>query len=465
MSDHTGPHDSSNERPEDELRRLIEQLLSGNLPDADVPGGLDLSRLAAAAGLPTDQNALAQFMIQLQQSMNAAGDGIDWNLVRDSAKRAAVGNREVSDDERREYDQAFTLAQLWLGEATSVGDLTETGRSITRHEWIVQTMPAWQEMCDPVGQRISDALMTTLTEQTPEQLRDMIAQSTGMVRSMGNSMFAMQMGQTIGKLAESVLAGGDIGMPVLPHGRAALVPQNIATWAEGLEVPQQELVLWFAVRESAHAHLFQHAKWLRLHLETSIAEFAAGISIDTTSIEATVRDLDLSNPDEIQQVLASGQLIPPRTDEQQQALDRLETMVALIEGWVDVVTAEATQRLPHADAIAEMVRRRRATGSPAERAFGALVGLEIRPRRLREAAAMWRTVTERLGADTRDALWDHRDALPDANDIDSPDALVDRLAGAENERPLDEIDSDLQRLLDDPESFGDAPQGGEQQRD
>lgn len=458
MSDHTERNDANNERPEDELRRLLEQLLGGG---SGAPDGIDMSQLAAAAGLPTDPGSLTQFLAQLQRSMQVSAEGIDWNLVRDAAKRAAVGNSEVDASQRQEFDQAFTLAQLWLGEVTSVGDLTEAGRTLTRHEWIVQTLPAWQEMCDPVGRRISDALVDTLAEQTPEQLRDMVTRSSGMVRSMGHSMFAMQMGHTIGKLAEVVLAGGDIGMPVLPHGRAALVPQNVIAWAEGLEVPQQEVVLWCALREVAHAQLFQHAKWLRLHLETSIAEFAAGISIDTDQIEQTVRELDLSDPTEIRQVLASGELIPPRTPEQQEALDRLETMVALIEGWVDVVTTEATRRLPHADAIAEMMRRRRATGSPAERAFGSLVGLEIRPRRLREAAAMWRTVSERLGADVRDSLWDHRDALPDANDIDSPEALVDRLAGAEHERPMDELDSDLQRLLDNPDAFGDAPADGD----
>ncbi|MBK0297495.1 zinc-dependent metalloprotease, partial [Bacillus sp. S34] len=67
-------------------------------------------------------------------------------------------------------------------------------------------------------------------------------------------------------------------------------------------------------------------------------------------------------------------LIPPRTEEQEAALARLETMLALVEGWVDTVTAAATERLPKSGAIAEMVRRRRAAGGPAESAFTTLVG-------------------------------------------------------------------------------------------
>ncbi len=147
--------------------------------------------------------------------------------------------------------------------------------------------------------------------------------------------------------------------------------------------------------------------------------------------------------------MTNGSLIPPKTDEQLAALERLETTLALIEGWVDVVTAEATSRLPKADAVAETVRRRRATGGPAEQAFSTLVGLELRPRRLREAAAMWRTVTEAVGSAARDSLWQHPDLVPTSADIDDPAALVARLeAAARGETPEpDEFDMALEDLL------------------
>ena len=151
--------------------------------------------------------------------------------------------------------------------------------------------------------------------------------------------------------------------------------------------------------------------------------------------------------------MTSGALIPPKTDEQLAALGRLETMLALVEGWVDTVTADATKRLPKSDAIAESVRRRRAAGGPAESAFSTLVGLELRPRRLREAAAMWRAVTDAVGADGRDALWAHPDILPGDADIDDPAALVARLLAGEPE--ADDVDRALQDLLDD--DTGDRP--------
>ena len=108
-----------------------------------------------------------------------------------------------------------------------------------------------------------------------------------------------------------------------------------------------------------------------------------------------------------------------------------------------------TSRLPSADRIAEAVRRRRAVGGPAEQALGSLVGLELRPRRMREAAAMWRAVTDAVGVAARDALWDYPDLMPTAEDIDDPAALVARLeARARGEEPAtDEMDDALARLL------------------
>ncbi|MEB0268056.1 zinc-dependent metalloprotease, partial [Cryobacterium sp. 10I5] len=197
--------------------------------------------------------------------------------------------------------------------------------------------------------------------------------------------------------------------PLLTDQQAALVPQNVAAFGEDLDVPIDQVQIYLAVRELAHARLFRHSRWLRLRLISSITDFARDISIDSGRLEELAEGFDPSNPEELRQAILNGSLIPPKSETQLAALARLETMLALVEGWVDVVTARATSRLPRADAINETVKRRRASGGPAESAFSTLVGLELRPRRLREAAAMWQAVTDAVGDDGRDALWAHPD--------------------------------------------------------
>jgi uncharacterized protein (DUF2342 family) len=53
----------------------------------------------------------------------------------------------------------------------------------------------------------------------------------------------------------------------------------------------------------------------------------------------------------------------------------------------------------------------------------------LRPRRLRDAAALWRLLAERRGTAGRDEVWHHPDLLPDASDLDDPQAFVERSPG------------------------------------
>ena len=109
-----------------------------------------------------------------------------------------------------------------------------------------------------------------------------------------------------------------------------------------------------------------------------------------------------------------------------------------------VVTAALGERLPGAQALSETLRRRRATGGPAEQTFATLVGLELRPRKLREAAALWERLTEAVGADARDAVWQHPDLLPGASDLDDPAGFIDRALGGDTSG-IDQAIADLEK--------------------
>ncbi|HEV7564502.1 MAG TPA: zinc-dependent metalloprotease [Microbacteriaceae bacterium] len=435
--------DDPNKDQDDEFRDMLREFLSGN-------SSIDPSQLAGAAGLPNDPASIAQLIGQLQNAIRHGGDGINWDIALEQAKTLAGKDaKPVEPAQRAALEQAFHVAALWLDEVTYVSELMTEPQLIGRVEWTRQTMPLWSQLAEPVALSIADALTRVIREQAPEEMQAMIANAGQLMRSVGGTLFAMQLGQVVGQLASEVVSGGDIGIPLLADGHAALLPQNVAEFGDGLDIPEDQVQLYLAVRELAHARLFRHAKWLRLQLLTSITEFAHGITIDTERLEELAESFDPSNPEELREAMVSGALIPPKTEPQLAALGRLETMLALVEGWVDVVTAEATTLLPKTDAIAETVRRRRASSGPAESAFATLVGLELRPRRLREAASMWQAVTDAAGGETRDHLWSHPDLLPTAEDLDDPANLVARLGAiASGEEPQpDAVDQALEDLL------------------
>src|SRR6202007_1557316 len=171
---------------------------------------------------------------------------------------------------------------------------------------------------------------------------------------------------------------------------------------------------------------FAQVRWLRGHLLGTVEQYASGITVDMARLQEAMPDVDMTNPEALQEALSGEGLFRPEdTPAQRPALARREPPLALVEGWVaTVVAAAAAERLTHAGALAEAIRRRRATGGPAERTFATLVGLELRPRRLREAATIWQGLTEARGATGRDALWGHPDLLPTEEDFDDPAGFV-----------------------------------------
>jgi len=221
--------------------------------------------------------------------------------------------------------------------------------------------------------------------------------------------------------------------------------------------------LYLALREAAHARLIAGVPWLRSHLLGTVEEYARGITIDTDALEQAVRSVDPNDPAALQEALQSGIFEPQATPAQRAALERLETALALVEGWIDeVVDTAAAATLPHRDALRETVRRRRAAGGPAEHIFASLVGLDLRPRKLREAAAVWAALTAARGVEGRDALWAHPDLAPTAEAFADPQAFA--RAGRGDDAGLDAA---LAALLDGPPAQAASREGagGEDQPD
>ncbi len=388
-----------------------------------------------------DPNALANAFTQLGQLMSWTGGPVNWDLAQDVARKtvAAAGpDPSVADAARREVDEALRLAELWLDPATTLPTSGASALAWSRAEWIEATLPVWRTLVDPVAEKV----VGSMGEALPPEMAVAAGPLVPMMRQMGGAMFGAQVGQALGTLAAEVLGATDIGLPLGPAGRPALVAANVTAFSQGLGVEPNEVRLYVAMREAAHQRLFAGVPWLRGHVLSAVESYARGINIDMTRIEEIVGELDPTNPEAISRALTDGMFTPQQTPEQQAALARLETLLALIEGWVDeVVHAAAVEHLSasSANALRESVRRRRAAGGPAEQTFGNLVGLELRPRRLREAAALWQELRVARGIEGRDAVWEHPDLLPSGSDLDDPSAFVNPIA------------LDLGSLLDDPQ--------------
>jgi len=430
------------------------------------PGGMGFGDLGGA----DISSALHRFADMLSWQ----GGPVNWDLAKDVARQAAAGDDpSIGPSERSAVTDAIRLAELWLDPTTSFPAATTSASAWSRAEWIEATLPTWTELVEPVASKVVEAFSGELTGglagagglaglglpgfppgadlgsdgESSGPLPDMTGPLLSMMRQMGGVMFGGQVGQALGTLSREVVSSTDVGLPLAGVGHAALIPAGIAAFGEGLGVAPDEVRLFLALREAACHRLFAAVPWLRGRLVAALDDYSRGITVDTSRMQEALGSIDPTNPEALQDALTGGLFEPENTPAQQAALTRLETLLALIEGWIDDVVAQAADgRLAGASALRETVRRRRATGGPAEQTFGTLVGLQLRPRRMREASQLWQLLREARGAEGRDALWEHPDLLPTVDDLDDPTGFVNRR----------DNDFDLRSLNDTPPSEGPA---------
>jgi putative hydrolase len=376
------------------------------------PGGPD----------PNDPAQMQAFLAQLQQMLaNPSSGPVNWDLAKQVAQSQLADDPPVATPQRAAVEEALRLADLWLEPESSLPSGIRSVESWRRADWLTNTLEVWQKLCDPVAGQMTNAV----GELVPEQVRAQLGPMAGMLTSFGGAVFGGQLGAALGSLAAEVLSAGDIGLPLGPAGTAALIPANIAAYGEGLEIPEDQVRLYVALREAAHQRLFGHVPWLRGHVLGAVEAYAQGIKVDRDAVEEAMNRVDPTDPATMQDIQLEGIFSSEDSPAQKAALTRLEIALALVEGWVGhVVHRASVERLPDAVRLDETFRRRRAAGGPAEQTFSALVGLELRPRRLREASALWAALTEHRGVEGRDAVWSHPDLLPGDDDFTDPDAFA-----------------------------------------
>jgi putative hydrolase len=427
----------------------------GNNPLGGGPGAFDFGQLG-------------QMLSQLGQMFSQSG-GTGGPVNYDLAKQIAVqrltpsGLGGADAESLAKVTEAVHLAEMWLDPATTLPAGATKVEAWSARDWVERTLNTWQRLCDPVARRVSGAWVEALPAEAKEAAGPLLS----IVGQMGGMAFGSQLGGALAQLGSEVLTSTEVGIPLGAEGTAALLPANIEKFTSGLEVPAREVMLFIAAREAAHHRLFSHVPWLRQRLLATVEEFARGITVDTSALEQLASKVDPSNPQSIEEAMSSGLLEPQTTDAQKAALGRLETMLALVEGWVDVVVADAVgDRLPGADALRETLRRRRASGGPAEQTFATLVGLELRPRRLRAASTLWHMIGEQHGIEARDHIWAHPDLVPTAEDLDEPIDFVQRLGATPvlGDDPIAELERTLraehaQKAEDEQPPAGDADEG------
>ena len=418
----------------------------GFLPNEGQPNFEALLKQFSEMGI--DSGALAGAKSFLE-NMGGSKTGSDQNLItvaalREIAKKiiTAKGDLPVGTADQQRLNQSLEIANTWLDTEILFPSTTAPTQSAwAKREWLDESVAGWQQLIEPLAVGMADALANVIssstsslpieftgdTNQTPQQQEAMKAMLARLLRGFMGTLIATQLGQGIGLLANSITGANDVAIPLLKADSGShLIPQNVNEWADGLGIDLEQVTIYFSLREAAAARLFANTTWLNTYLKDAIISYGKGITIDVDSITRQAEEamssgeIDINNPQSINLALNAGLFTPQQTPAQELALTKLEMALALIEGWIDHVISEvAGNRIPAFSALIENSRRRRATNSPMQQLFANLLGVEVSPRKMREASAFWSEVKNIKGSDGRDKCWDDPAFLP------MPDDLVD----------------------------------------
>jgi putative hydrolase len=357
------------------------------------------------------------------------------STARETAKKfvSAQGLKPIGAKELAVVDSAFEISELWLNEALSFPATNIAPTTATRLDWVDQTMVGWHKTIEPLAAGLSSAISNLLDQAMnaqagePSEGQPPIEMITMMLRSFIGTMIATQLGQSIGTLATSVTGAHDVGLSLLDPAHPVVIPENIENWAAELEIPKSEVFIYHALREGAVARLFANNPWLVSYIQSAVVEYGKGIHIDIDAIQRQAQSAFENMQENAQEnmnfALDSGIFTPEESPTQKIALAKLETVLALIDGWTDEVTVlAASDRLPSIEQLRETLRRRRASAAPAQQLFSSMLGLQVSPKLTREASAFWKKIREVKSITERDQVWSG--LLPTAQDLLDPEKFL-----------------------------------------
>jgi putative hydrolase len=368
------------------------------------------------------------------------------NSLRDIARKviASTGEQPVGTSDQKRVTDALAIASTWLDSEirfpTTEANLQPAW---SKRDWLDSSLLTWQQMIEPLAVGMADALanvingaqeglpveLSGLENQSAEQQKAMKEMLARLLRSFMGTLIATQLGQSIGAIANNITGANDAAIPL--SSGAHLIPQNITQWSQGLGLPEAEVDIYLALREVSAARLFASTPWLMNYIRDAITTYGKGITIDVEAIQRQAEeamgreDFDINNPQSLTIAIDQGLFTPQQTPAQEFALTKLEMALALIEGWIDHVISEVgAERIPSFNALIENSRRRRAVNSPMQQLFATLLGLEVSPRKMREAAVFWSEVKSLRGSDGRDRCWEDPAFLPMPNDLKDAAAFL-----------------------------------------
>jgi putative hydrolase len=366
---------------------------------------------------------------------------VSWDAARQLAASIAtegVAEPNLDPVQRMQLEQLARVAELHVANATGLVT-SPTGRGITivpvtRTQWIQQTLNSHRPLFEKLAGSLSGGLGAGLpTDLEDDDFTDPMAKMLGgIMQAFSPVMLGMTAGSMLGHLARRSLGQYDLPIPRPLTDELMIVASNVDAFREEWSLPADDLRLWVCVHEVTH-HAVLAVPHVRARLQSLLDEYVGGFEADANAMETRLGELDvtdMSGLEDMQKLFGDPEMLlgAIQSPTQRELLPRLEALVAVIVGYVDVTMDSIGQGLIGSyGMVTEAMRRRRVEADPSDRFVERLLGLELTQAQYDRGSSFVEGVVERAGREALERLWRSERELPTPAEVDAPGLWLARI--------------------------------------
>ena len=344
---------------------------------------------------------------------------VDWSLARQIARFAAGsggGARPATD-----LGPLVAESEGHLRDYTglSLSEPVPEPEPVTRAEWAEINLDSLAALLEPVSGRLSERLAAT-------------GPFAGPLRAVTGATLAAESGLVIGYMAQRVLGQYEVSLlDVERPPRLLFVTPNLERAVRELRSDRDSFMGWIVLHELTHVFEFSGVPWLREHMSQLMREYMRTVEVRFERGAAGGLP-SLPDPARIVQEFREGGLVAlVQTREQRRMMERIQSAMAVVEGYSEhVMDAVGERVLPSYAGLREAMERRRRSRSYPERVLQRLLGLDLKMRQYEEGKAFCDQVVERGGMGALNRVWESAERLPSVAELRDPVAWLERVGAA-----------------------------------
>jgi coenzyme F420 biosynthesis associated uncharacterized protein len=378
-------------------------------------------------GPPEDVSVEVQPVDQVNGGeADGSGGLVDWSVAERVAGWSIARHRPPAsyrfDVLAAEFDELTIEAEALVIEATGLRPPTPArARVVDRSGWVGVNVASIQRLLGPTLAKVE-----ARREEAPLSRR-----ALGPFAGVSRTLSGAQLGLVLAWMSSRVLGQYDLLLAteaVEDQDIVYYVGPNVVAIEERYGFPPRQFRLWLALHEVTHRSQFTGVPWLRDHFVSLVDEGLEPLGSDPHRVVEALRRAGEELKAGRSPLADAGMIGLVATDDQLEALQRIQALMSLVEGHGDVIMDRAgAAAVPGAERFSRVLHQRRTQVKGPAKLLQQILGLEAKLRQYQEGEEFVHQVERAGGPELFNRVWRGPEWLPSLKEIRDPSSWVDRV--------------------------------------